>query len=46
MVFVERNRLMAYYDLVQGAKDTTQLTFACSKSTVEALEKGVKYIQS
>ena len=24
----------------------TQLTFACSKSTVETLEKGVKYVQS
>ena len=24
----------------------TQLTFTCSKSTVETLEKGVKYVQS
>ena len=24
----------------------TQLTFTCSKSIIEALEKGVKYIQS
>ena len=24
----------------------THLTFTCSKSTIEALEKGVKYIQS
>ena len=25
---------------------TTQLTFICSKSTIETLEKGVKYVQS
>ena len=25
---------------------TTRLTFTCSKSTIEALEKGVKYVQS
>ena len=25
---------------------TSQLTFTCSNSTVESLEKGVKYIQS
>ena len=24
----------------------TQLTFTCSKSTVEVLEKGMKYVQS
>ena len=24
----------------------TELTFACSKSTIETLEKGVKYVQS
>ena len=24
----------------------TQLTFTCSKSTIETLEKGVKYVQS
>ena len=24
----------------------TQLTFTCSKSTIETLEKGVKYMQS
>ena len=27
-------------------KDTTQLIFTCSKSTIEILEKGVKYAQS
>ena len=27
-------------------KNTTQQTFICSKSTIEALEKGVKYVQS
>ena len=30
------------YDLVSIS---TQLTFTCSKSTVEILEKGVKYVQ-
>ena len=29
-----------------NSKDTTQLTFTCSKSTIETLEKGVRYIQS
>ena len=27
-------------------KETTQLTFTCSKSIIETLEKGVKYVQS
>ena len=27
-------------------KSITQLTFACSKSIIETLEKGVKYVQS
>ena len=27
-------------------KDTTQLTFTCSKSTVAALEKVMKYVQN
>ena len=27
-------------------KDLTQLTFSCSKSTIETLEEGVKYLQS
>ena len=26
--------------------ENTQLAFTCSKSTIEALEKGVKYIQN
>ena len=26
--------------------DKTQLTFTCSKSTIETLGKGVKYVQS
>ena len=26
--------------------DTTQLTFTCSKSAVETIEKGVNYVQS
>ena len=27
-------------------KAHTELTFICSKSTIETLEKGVKYVQS
>ena len=27
-------------------KFATQLTFTCSKSTIETIEKGVKYVQS
>ena len=27
-------------------KDHTQLTFTCSKSTIETLEKGVKHVQN
>ena len=27
-------------------KADTQLTFTCSKSTIETLEKGMKYVQS
>ena len=30
---------------IKGLK-TTQLTFTCSKSTIETLGKGVKYVQS
>ena len=36
-------------DVIQGSKYTlihSQLTFTCSKSTRETLEKGVKYGQS
>ena len=29
-----------------GVKHITQLTFTGSKSTIETLEKGVKYVQS
>ena len=29
-----------------GLHQLTQLTFTCSKSPIEALEKGVKYVQS
>ena len=27
-------------------RKTSQITFTCSTSTIEALEKGVKYVQS
>ena len=33
------------YDLLTECKQKTQQTFACSKSTVEILEKGMKYVQ-
>ena len=36
LVFLEKTERMVFY----------QLTFTCSKSTIEALEKGVKYVQS
>ena len=29
-----------------SSKHLTQLTFACSKSAIETLEKGVKYVQN
>ena len=31
--------------IIADKNKTTQLTFTCSKSTVETLEKGVKYVQ-
>ena len=31
---------------ISGSWGTTQLTFTCSKSAIETLEKGVKYVQS
>ena len=31
---------------ISSSPVTTQLTFTCSKSTIETLEKGVKYVQS
>ena len=43
------------YNIVAGSHQTftramlekvTQLTFTCSTSTIETLEKGVKYVQS
>ena len=32
--------------LVAASEETAQLTFTCSKSKIETLEKGVKYVQS
>ena len=32
--------------VIDTDEEITQLTLTCSKSTVETLEKGVKYIQS
>ena len=38
---------LAYWKVdILGASDTTQLTFTCSKSTIETLWKGVKYVQN
>ena len=31
---------------IRNINITTQLTFTCAKSTIESLEKGVKYVQS
>ena len=36
--------MFVYNDLISQA--LTPLTFTCSKSTIETLEKGVKFIQS
>ena len=35
-----------YFCIFPASLMTTQLTFTCSKSTMETLEKGVKYVQS
>ena len=32
--------------MMQSTIQTTQLTFTCSKSTIEAPEKDLKYVQS
>ena len=32
--------------LLTNVFSNAQLTFTCSKSTIETLEKGVKYVQS
>ena len=32
--------------IVQGKRVITQVTLTCLKSTIETLEKGVKYVQS
>ena len=37
---------MIYIILKSNQNNATQLTFTCSKSTIETLEKDVKYIQS
>ena len=33
-------------DLLKIKRDSSQLTFTCSKSTIETPEKGVEYFQS
>ena len=35
-----------YWEGVEIKNAASQLTFTCSKSTIETLEKGVKYVQS
>ena len=37
-------KLLACFD--KKLKTVPQLTFTCSKSTIETLQKGVKYVQS
>ena len=36
---------ISYHTEAMGS-GVTQLTFACSNSTIETLEKGVRYVQS
>ena len=37
---------MLQYTTQNVNKGNTKLTFTCSKSTIETLEKGVKYVQN
>ena len=43
--FLEPRKKLTLRMVSQNHK-LSQLTFTCSKSTIEALEKGVKYVQS
>ena len=43
--YEKRGAGILYYQIV-GMYLINQLTFTCSKSTIETLEKGVKYVQS
>ena len=38
--------IFGQWTYIRRLEDITQLTFACSKSTIKTLEKGVKYVQS
>ena len=39
-------RLLPHFEQTFADRELIQLTFTCSKSTIETLEKGVKYVQS
>ena len=43
---IETNHLICYANQLTGFFEYIQLTFTCSKSTIETLEKGVKYVQN
>ena len=46
IVTLKRNKLLKSYELIKLLKlAVTQLKFTCSKSTIETLEKTVKYVQ-
>ena len=39
-------KLVPLFEFLKLFIESTQLTFTCSKSTIETLEKAVKYVQS
>ena len=46
---VKRINRILFHSFISASYTTekpTQLIFTCSKSTIETLEKGVKYVQS
>ena len=43
---LQRSKILHFIDTGKRKKLTPQLTFTCSNSTIETLEKGVKYSQS
>ena len=38
--------LLLFYEKMMNKIDFSQLTFTCSKLTIETVEQGVKYVQS
>ena len=43
---IKESSLSFLLKLLQSSEIVTQLTYTCSKSKIETLEKGVKYVQS